>query len=114
MFDVGFSEMLLVAVLALLVLGPERLPRAARTAGGLIRRARQSWAGVRAEVERELQAEDMRREVDSWKDAGRKARETVEQQGGKLRDALNPRKPPHHKSPEPAPDQPNRDERDDT
>jgi len=60
MFDVGFSEIALIAVVALLVLGPERLPKAARTAGALLRRARASWQNVRSEIERELAAEDLR------------------------------------------------------
>ena len=60
MFDVGFSEIALVAVVALLVLGPERLPRVARTAGALVRRARASWQNVRGEIERELAAEDLK------------------------------------------------------
>ena len=64
MFDVGFSEIALVAVVALLVLGPERLPRVARTAGALVRRARSSWQNVRSEIERELAAEDLKKSVD--------------------------------------------------
>lgn len=60
MFDVGFSEIALIAVVALLVLGPERLPKAARTAGALLRRARTSWQNVRGEIERELAAEDLK------------------------------------------------------
>ena len=63
MFDIGFSEIALVAVVALLVLGPERLPRVARTAGALLRRARNSWQDVRGEIERELAAEDLKREL---------------------------------------------------
>ena len=43
MFDVGFSELLVIAVVALVVLGPERLPRAARMAGLGVRRARGHW-----------------------------------------------------------------------
>ena len=46
MFDVGFSELLLIAVVALLVLGPERLPKAARFAGLWVRRARAQWNSV--------------------------------------------------------------------
>ncbi len=64
MFDIGFSEIALIAVVALLVLGPERLPKAARTAGALLRRARSSWQNVRSEIERELAAEDLRKSVD--------------------------------------------------
>jgi sec-independent protein translocase protein TatB len=63
MFDVGIGEIGLIAVVALLVLGPERLPGAARTAGALLRKARQSWQGVRAEIERELAAEELKREM---------------------------------------------------
>jgi sec-independent protein translocase protein TatB len=62
-FDVGFSELVLIGVVALVVLGPERLPGAARTAGALLRRARNSWASVKAEVERELAAEELKRNL---------------------------------------------------
>lgn len=64
MFEVGFSEIALIAVVALLVLGPERLPGVARTVGALVRRARASWQNVRSEIERELAAEDMKRSID--------------------------------------------------
>lgn len=63
MFDIGFSEIALIAVVALLVLGPERLPRVARTAGALLRRARNSWQDVKGEIERELAAEDLKRTI---------------------------------------------------
>lgn len=63
MFDVGFSEVLLIAVVALLVLGPERLPKAARFAGLWIRRARGQWESVRTELERELAAEELKASV---------------------------------------------------
>lgn len=63
MFDVGFSELVLIGVVALVVLGPERLPGAARTVGAVVRRARASWASVKAEVEREIAAEEIKRSV---------------------------------------------------
>lgn len=63
MFELSFGKMALIAVVALLVLGPERLPGAARTAGALLRRARNSWLSVRSEIERELAAEDLRRSL---------------------------------------------------
>ena len=63
MFDIGFGKLALIAVVALLVLGPERLPRVARTAGALIRRARNSWASVRSEIERELATDDIKRSI---------------------------------------------------
>ena len=56
MFDIGFSELLLVGVVALLVLGPERLPIAARTVGRGLGQARRAMNALRAQVERELDA----------------------------------------------------------
>ena len=69
MFDIGFGKLALIAVVALLVLGPERLPRVARTAGALIRRARNSWASVRAEIEREIATDDLKRSIREVADA---------------------------------------------
>src|ERR1700722_2461405 len=63
MFDIGTGELGLIAVIALLVLGPERLPGAARTAGALLRKARQSWNNVRDEIERELAAEELKQSI---------------------------------------------------
>ncbi|TLY52273.1 MAG: twin-arginine translocase subunit TatB [Gammaproteobacteria bacterium] len=63
MFDFSFSEIGLIAVVALVVLGPERLPKVARTAGALVRRARASWQSVRDEIERELEAEEFKRSL---------------------------------------------------
>lgn len=60
MFDVGFTELLLVALVALLVLGPERLPGAARTAGLWIGRLKRSFAAIKTEVEREIGADQIR------------------------------------------------------
>ncbi|HHW4680571.1 MAG TPA: Sec-independent protein translocase protein TatB, partial [Xylella taiwanensis] len=63
MFDIGFSELLLIAVVALVVLGPERLPKAARFAGLWMRRARAQWESVKQELERELEAEELKRSL---------------------------------------------------
>ncbi len=60
MFDVGFSELLLILVVALVVVGPERLPKLARTAGLYLGRARRMAAAVKADVQRELAAEDLK------------------------------------------------------
>ncbi len=86
MFDVGFTELLVLALVALLVLGPERLPRAARMAGLWVRRAKASWYSVKAELERELADEELKR---SLKDATRELREA----GDALRDGLRPPSP---------------------
>ena len=63
MFDVGCSELVLTALVALVVFGPERLPQAARTAGLWIGRFKRVLADTRREVERELGAEDIRRQL---------------------------------------------------
>ena len=63
MFDIGFSELLVIAVVALVVLGPERLPKAARFAGLWVRRARNQWDSVKQELERELHAEEIKRQM---------------------------------------------------
>jgi sec-independent protein translocase protein TatB len=63
MFEVGFSEILIIAVIALLVLGPEKLPKAARFAGLWMRRARAQWYSVKSEFERELAQDELRRSL---------------------------------------------------
>ncbi len=60
MFDVGFSELVMVGLIALLVIGPERLPKAARIAGFWLGKARSTIASVKAEIKQELHAEEMR------------------------------------------------------
>ena len=61
MIELNFGKLLLLAVIALIVLGPEKLPKAARMAGAMLRRLRLGWESVRSEVERELQLEEIRR-----------------------------------------------------
>jgi len=61
MIEISFGKLLLLALIALLVLGPEKLPGAARTAGALLRRVRSGWDSVKSEVERELELEEIRR-----------------------------------------------------
>lgn len=60
MFDVGFSELMMVGLVALLVLGPEKLPKAARIAGFWLGKARSTVAHVKTELKQELHAEEMR------------------------------------------------------
>ncbi|NIK41537.1 sec-independent protein translocase protein TatB [Xanthomonas arboricola] len=63
MFDIGVGELTLIAIVALVVLGPERLPKAARFAGLWVRRARMQWDSVKQELERELEAEELKRSL---------------------------------------------------
>ncbi|MGZ5049597.1 MAG: Sec-independent protein translocase protein TatB [Methylobacter sp.] len=60
MFDVGFSELCLIGLVSLLVIGPERLPRVARLAGFWLGKTRSMVASVKEEIKLELQAEEMR------------------------------------------------------
>lgn len=78
MFDFSFGELFVVGVVALLVLGPERLPKAARWVGLWVRKARAQWYSVKAEFERELAADEMRRSVgDPARDLRAQAQDTV-------------------------------------
>lgn len=61
MFDVGFSELLVIGIVALVVIGPERLPTVARTIGALLGRAQRYFNDVKSEVSRELQLEELKR-----------------------------------------------------
>lgn len=98
MFDVGFSELLLVALVALVVLGPERLPRAARFLGLWVRRARAQWHSVKAELERDLAAEELQRSLREGREALRQAGDELRDVGNQARDGLAPPAAP------PAPD----------
>ncbi len=60
MFDVGFWELTIIAVVALIVIGPERLPKVARTAGHWIGRGRRFMASVKADIDREIKAEELK------------------------------------------------------
>lgn len=86
MFDVGFSELLIIAVVALLVLGPERLPKAARFAGLWVRRARAQWYSVKAELERELAQEDLKKQ---FGDGVAQMRPTVEALRQELKESFD-------------------------
>jgi sec-independent protein translocase protein TatB len=61
MFDVGFWELAIIGVVALLVIGPERLPKVARTVGMWLGRARRMVASVKADIDRELAAEELKK-----------------------------------------------------
>ena len=88
MFDIGFGELLLVAVVALVVLGPERLPKAARFAGLWVRRARAQWYSVRAELERELEAEELKRSLQDTQAALKQAQAKLEDEVAQARTKL--------------------------
>ena len=78
MLDFSFGEIGLVAVVALLALGPERLPKVARTAGALARRARATWQNVRDDIEREFAANDFTHGVNAAKQVADDLRREIE------------------------------------
>jgi sec-independent protein translocase protein TatB len=92
MFDIGFSELLVIAVVALLVLGPERLPKAARFAGLWVRKARAQWYSVKSEFEREMAADELKRSVGNplgdLRSAVSEAGKELDDAGRNLGDAL--------------------------
>lgn len=64
MFDIGFAELLVCAIVALLVLGPERLPGAVRTVGRWVGRARHTVNHFTDQIDRELRAEELKRRIE--------------------------------------------------
>ncbi len=61
MFDIGFSELVVIAVVALIVIGPERLPKAARTLGHLFGRLQRYVNDVKADINREIELDELRK-----------------------------------------------------
>jgi sec-independent protein translocase protein TatB len=69
MFDIGFSELMVIAVIALVVIGPERLPRVARTLGHLAGRLQRYVSDVKADINREIELDELRKMRDSMQQA---------------------------------------------
>lgn len=88
MFDIGFSELLMVALVALLVIGPERLPVAARTLGLLIGRVKRSLGSIREEVEREIGMDELRLELRN-QDILAKERQLLEETSQSVKEATD-------------------------
>ena len=63
MFDIGFSELLLIGIIALLVLGPERLPQAARSVGLIIGKVKRSFSNIQEELERQVRTEELKEKL---------------------------------------------------
>ena len=61
MFDFGFSELLVIAIVALVVIGPERLPKVARTAGHLLGRLQRYVSDVKSDINREMQLDELKK-----------------------------------------------------
>jgi sec-independent protein translocase protein TatB len=77
MFDIAFSELLVIAVIALLVIGPEKLPKVARTAGHLFGRLQRYVNDVKADIQREIELDELRKLRSQFEDAARSVEESV-------------------------------------
>lgn len=77
MFDIGFSELMVIAVLALIVLGPERLPKVARTVGHLMGRMQRYVNDVKSDISREMQLEEIKRLESTVQEAAHALETTV-------------------------------------
>ena len=89
MFDIGMSEIGLIGVVALIVLGPEKLPRVARTAGNLLGRAQRYLAEVKAEVNRQIDLEELRNVKSSLETAAHDMKKTVTESVEELHDSFD-------------------------
>jgi sec-independent protein translocase protein TatB len=80
MFDIGFSELMVIGVVALIVIGPERLPKVARTLGHLFGRMQRYVNDVKADISREMQLDELRKLQSSMQEAARSFETTVTQE----------------------------------
>ena len=77
MFDIGFSEMMVIAVIALIVLGPEKLPRVARMAGHLLGRMQRYVNDVKADINREIELDELRKLQKEMQNTAQSIEQTV-------------------------------------
>ena len=89
MFDIGISEIGVIAVVALIVIGPERLPRVARTIGTLLGRAQRYVNDVKAEVNREIELDELRKLQAQMQDAARGIQQSVTSAGAEMQSAVH-------------------------
>ena len=89
MFDVGFSEIVVIAVVALIVIGPERLPKVARTLGHLFGRMQRYVNDVKADISREMELDELRKLQASVQDAAHAIEQTVKQEIKSTESELN-------------------------
>jgi sec-independent protein translocase protein TatB len=79
MFDVGFSELIVIAVVALIVIGPERLPKVARTAGHLLGRLQRYVNDVKSDINREMQLDELKKLQGQIQDSARSFENSIQQ-----------------------------------
>jgi len=89
MFDIGFTELMLIAVVALVVLGPERLPKVARTAGHLLGRLQRYVNDVKADINREIQLDELKKMRQEMETSARDLETSVNKQLTEVESDLN-------------------------
>ncbi len=89
MFDLGFTELMVIALVALVVIGPERLPRVARTMGHLAGRLQRYVADVKADINREVELDELKKMRDSMQSAASDIESTVRAEMNKTESELN-------------------------
>ncbi len=89
MFDIGFSEMLVIAIVALVVIGPERLPKVARTAGHMLGRLQRYVRDVKSDINREMQLEELRRLQSEIEESARSVKQSVSSEIQAVRQGVN-------------------------
>ncbi len=89
MFDIGFSELMVIGLVALIVIGPERLPRVARTIGHLVGRLQRYVADVKADINREVELEDLKKMRDTVQEAASNIETSVNAELSKTESELN-------------------------
>ena len=89
MIDFGFDKIALIGAVALIVIGPEKLPRVARTVGHLIGKAQRYVADVKAEVNRSIELEELKKMKTQFEDAARNVEQTVSSEINQTRSDLD-------------------------
>lgn len=89
MFDIGFTELLVIGVVALIVIGPEKLPRMARTVGHLAGRLQRYVSDVKADINREIELDELRKMRDSMQQAASSFESSVHSELNKTETELN-------------------------
>lgn len=80
MFDIGFSELIIIGIVALVVIGPERLPKVARTAGHLLGRLQRYVSSVKSDIAREMELEELRKFKSEMETTARSVESSVQQE----------------------------------
>ena len=89
MFDIGFTELMVIGLVALVVIGPERLPRVARTLGHLAGRLQRYVSDVKADINREIELDELRKMRDSMQQAASEMESSVNTELHKTETELN-------------------------